>query len=73
MIREADAISVAAPNAPPVPLREHVADRIAAEPIEQEITRLTWAVLDGHASLADRRRLASLVDRQHALRHRDAS
>ena len=33
--------------------------------VEQEITRLTWAVLDGAASLADRERLAELVRSQH--------
>jgi hypothetical protein len=37
---------------------------------EREITRLTWAVLDGSASLADRQRLGDLVKAQHAARHR---
>jgi hypothetical protein len=37
---------------------------------EQEITRLTWSVLDGSASLNDRQRLAELVNAQHAVRRR---
>lgn len=36
---------------------------------EQEIARLTWLVLDGAASPADRRRLAELVSAQHSRRH----
>ena len=40
------------------------------ESAEQEITRLTWSVLDGSASLADRQRLAALVNAQHAVRRR---
>jgi hypothetical protein len=41
-----------------------------AETTEQEITRLTWSVLDGSAALADRQRLAELVKAQHARRRR---
>jgi hypothetical protein len=41
-----------------------------AETAEQEITRLTWSVLDGSTTLADRQRLAELVKAQHARRHR---
>lgn len=37
---------------------------------EQEIARLTWAVLDGKASASDRMRLAELVSAQHDRRHR---
>jgi hypothetical protein len=40
------------------------------ETAEQEITRLTWSVLDGSAALADRQRLAELVNAQHARRRR---
>ena len=40
------------------------------ESAEQEITRLTWTVLDGSASLTDRQRLAELVKAQHARRVR---
>ncbi|MBL9163587.1 MAG: hypothetical protein JNL18_12710 [Planctomycetaceae bacterium] len=38
--------------------------------IEQEIARLTWAVLDGGATLTDRQRLAELVNAQHQQRRR---
>ena len=41
--------------------------------IEQEIARLTWLVLDGAATPADRRRLAELVTLQHARRHDGAA
>jgi hypothetical protein len=41
-----------------------------ARQIEQEIARLTWTVLDGGATLADRQRLAELVKAQHAQRRR---
>ncbi len=49
--------------------------RLAAAPaptesVETEISRLTWSVLDGSASPADRSRLAELVRTQHALRPR---
>jgi hypothetical protein len=40
------------------------------ETAEQEITRLTWSVLDGSAALADRQRLAELVNAPHAQRPR---
>ena len=43
---------------------------VNAENAEQEITRLTWTVLDGSASLTDRQRLAELVEVQHARRIR---
>jgi hypothetical protein len=43
---------------------------VTAENAEQEITRLTWTVLDGSASLTDRQRLAELVNAQHARRIR---
>jgi hypothetical protein len=43
---------------------------LAPESVEQEISRLTWAVLDRSASLADRQRLAELVNSQHARRRR---
>jgi hypothetical protein len=42
----------------------------APESVEQEISRLTWTVLDGSASLGDRQRLAELVNEQHARRRR---
>ncbi len=35
---------------------------------EAEISRLTWAVLDGKATDVERRRLAELVNRQHEQR-----
>lgn len=35
---------------------------------EAEISRLTWAVLDGKATEAERRRLAELVNAQHEQR-----
>ena len=41
------------------------AEDVSPENVEQEITRLTWAVLDGAASLEDRARLAELVKSQH--------
>jgi len=40
----------------------------APQTIEGEIARLTWSVLDGGATLADRRRLAELVNAQHSQR-----
>jgi hypothetical protein len=40
----------------------------SCESAEFEINRLTWAVLDGSASLYDRGRLADLVRTQHATR-----
>lgn len=53
-----------APIAPP----RAISESPPPEATEQEINRLTWAVLDGQASIDDRRRLAELVGRQHALR-----
>jgi hypothetical protein len=38
------------------------------ESVEAEISRLTWAVIDGIATPADRDRLAVLVNEQHAYR-----
>jgi hypothetical protein len=38
------------------------------ESVEAEISRLTWAVIDGIATPADRDRLAELVNEQHAYR-----
>jgi len=36
---------------------------------EAEISRLTWAVIDGKASHEERSRLAELVSAQHEQRH----
>lgn len=36
---------------------------------EAEISRLTWAVIDGKATVEERRRLAELVNRQHEQRN----
>lgn len=60
--------------ATPLPAAVVVAP-VAAGPLrgaeaEREIARLTWAVLDGSASLADRNRLGELVKAQHAARRR---
>ena len=41
-----------------------------SESRESEISRLTWAVLDGSASEQDRERLADLVGAQHEKRQR---
>ena len=38
------------------------------ESVEAEISRLTWAVIDGIATPADRERLAELVSHQHKFR-----
>lgn len=38
------------------------------ESVEAEISRLTWAVIDGIATPADRERLSELVNEQHAFR-----
>ncbi|TWU25773.1 hypothetical protein Pla144_29850 [Bythopirellula polymerisocia] len=40
-----------------------------AESLEQEISRLTWAVVDGWASREERNELAALVELQHEYRH----
>jgi hypothetical protein len=48
----------------------HTSAAATSPSAEHEITRLTWSVLDGSASLADRQRLAELVDSQHAVRRR---
>ena len=42
----------------------------ASESIETEISRLTWAVLDGSASDEQRGRLADLVGAQHERRRK---
>lgn len=54
---------------PAVPIRS-VAAMQTIENVESEITRLTWAVLDGSATPTDRHQLADLVRSQHSLRHR---
>lgn len=38
------------------------------ESVETEISRLTWAVIDGIATIEDRERLAELVSIQHEFR-----
>jgi hypothetical protein len=38
------------------------------ESLEAEISRLTWLVVDGHASPEERNQLAELVGLQHSLR-----
>ncbi len=38
------------------------------ESVEAEISRLTWAVIDGIATPGDRERLAELVSLQHEFR-----
>ncbi|MCC6492215.1 MAG: hypothetical protein IT424_04260 [Pirellulales bacterium] len=76
MIQEAESLSRG--NVPEPHFAAHGPERgvmMARRPLydestEQEINRLTWAVLDGQASLNDRQRLAELVNQQHALRRR---
>jgi hypothetical protein len=76
MIREAEAFEIGNLRAPfvpgPVAARTSVdsGSHVDLETAEQEITRLTWSVLDGSASLSDRQRLAELVKAQHAVRQR---
>lgn len=41
------------------------------EVMEEEISRLTWAVVDGRASREQRRELAELIEEQHATRYAD--
>lgn len=81
MLRDTNAFDL---SATPLPFRTaHVGQQVASAPvaastappsdarlIEQEITRLTWVVLDGGATLADRQRLAELVNAQHSQRRR---
>lgn len=67
MIREVESLAATA--------GEHrsrlaIAPAASAESVESEINRLTWRVLDGSASGADRGRLSELVRTQHALRPR---
>ncbi len=56
---------------PPI-AREAAASPLAKvtplESIEAEISRLTWAVIDGIATPADRERLSELVSEQHEFR-----
>lgn len=59
----------AAPALAPSPAPMPAAPHITTGHSEQEIARLTWLVLDGKASTADRQRLAELVSAQHARRH----
>ncbi len=40
-----------------------------AESLEQEISRLTWAVVDGWATREERRELVELVELQHKNLH----
>jgi hypothetical protein len=76
MFSEAQPLDLGELRAPfaPGPFAARIqADEAAAqntESAEQEITRLTWSVLDGSASLSDRQRLATLVNAQHAVRRR---
>lgn len=77
MLRDTDAFDL---SATPIPFRtahrveqsasERIAPSLDPRSIEQEITQLTWAVLDGGATLADRQRLAELVNAQHSQRRR---
>ena len=67
MIREVESLATAAGVHRP---RLAVAPAATAEALESEINRLTWSVLDGSASTADRSRLAELVRTQHATRPR---
>ncbi|HEX6962621.1 MAG TPA: hypothetical protein VF175_12185 [Lacipirellula sp.] len=74
MIQEGETFDVGTlrPHFSPGPLsaRAEAAVPVVRETAEQEITRLTWNVLDGSASLSDRQRLAELVKAQHAVRRR---
>ena len=76
MIQDAQTYGVGDLRAPfiprPLAARSQAEDASSLnhETAEQEITRLTWSVLDGSASLNDRQRLATLVNAQHAVRRR---
>jgi hypothetical protein len=70
MIREVEPLAMAAGMHT---TRLAAAPAAPAEAVEREINRLTWSVLDGSASPADRGRLAELVRTQHATRPRAAS
>jgi hypothetical protein len=75
MLRETEPFAFGALHTPfrpgPTPPARDVAPApLDAESAEQEIARLTWTVLDGSAALADRQRLAELVNAQHARRYR---
>lgn len=77
MLRDTNAFDL---SATPVPFRtahrlepatsQQIAPPADPRTIEQQITELTWAVLDGGATLADRQRLAELVNAQHSQRRR---
>lgn len=47
------------------------AETSPTETIENEISRLSWAVIDGRATSEQRERLAKLVQSQHSRRHPD--
>ncbi len=68
MISEVNTLEIAGVR-PAVPFRRVVGMQ-TIENVEIEIARLTWAVLDGRATPADRGQLAELVRTQHSLRHR---
>jgi len=74
MLCEVESFNVGAFRASGAPEQALALSRAIAsttvESIEQEITRLTWAVLDGSAALVDRQRLAELVRHQHDMRRR---
>lgn len=62
--------ALAPTRAMPLAASAPAAGRVTAAEAEREIARLTWAVLDGSASLADRQQLGELVRVQHASRRR---
>ena len=81
MLRDTNAFDLSATPTPfraahvgrqdlPAPVVSQSEARADARLIEQEITRLTWAVLDGGATLTDRQKLAELVNAQHSQRRR---
>jgi hypothetical protein len=78
MFREADVFTaIPAPHfsvraVAPVIAAVPVAIDANAESAEEQINRLTWSVLDGSATHADRQRLAALVNSQHARRHQSS-
>lgn len=73
MIRQAtSSIFANEPNRSDSQLAEYraaVAPAAVTESAEQEISRLTWSVLDGKATHGERRRLAELVSVQHENRN----
>jgi hypothetical protein len=79
MIREATSLKSTFGASAPEPLapdfhlgsaRTRPAEAMSHELAEDEISRLTWAVLDGRATSEQRLRLAALVSTQHERRHR---